>query len=120
LSSSLNSLTTTEKLIPFTTGSIVTCDKNIDVEINHRINKCYHGLQDLHRSELLRKDTKCKICKTLIKPFVPHGSEGWTLTKLNEEKLKNFQRKILRKIYDRSNANGVWRLKYNEALNKLF
>jgi hypothetical protein len=44
-------------------GSIVTCDNNINVEINHRItmgNKCYYGLQNLLRSKLLRKDTKCK------------------------------------------------------------
>jgi hypothetical protein len=65
-------------------GSIVTCDNNINVEINHRItmgNKCYYGIQTLLRSKLLRKDTKCKIYKTLIKPVVLHGAEIWTLTK---------------------------------------
>jgi hypothetical protein len=79
--------------------SIVTCDNNINVEINHRItmgNKCYYGLQNLPRSKLLRKGTKCKIYKTLIKLVVLYGSESWTLTKINEDKLKIFERKILR------------------------
>jgi hypothetical protein len=32
-------------------------------------------MQDLLRSKLLRKYTKCKIYKTLIKPVVLYGSE---------------------------------------------
>jgi hypothetical protein len=74
-------------------ASIVTCDNNIDVEINHRItmaNKCYYGMQTLLISKLLRKDTKCTIYKTLIKPVVLYDSESWTLTKLNEVKPKFF------------------------------
>jgi hypothetical protein len=53
-------------------------------------NKCYYGLQNLLRSKLLRKDTKCKIYKAFIKPVVLYGSESWTLTKVNEDKLKIF------------------------------
>jgi hypothetical protein len=49
----------------------VTCDNNINVEIDHTCimamgNKGYYGKQNLLRSELLRKDTKCKIYKTHI------------------------------------------------------
>jgi hypothetical protein len=67
------------------------------VGINHRRtmgNKCYYGLQNLLRSKLLMKDTKCKIHKTLIKPVVLYGSESWTLTEVNEEKLKIFKEKF--------------------------
>jgi hypothetical protein len=73
--------------------SIVTCHNNTDVEINYRItiqNRCHYGMQNLLRSKFLRKDIKCKIYKTLIKPVVLHASESWTLTKLNEDKLKIF------------------------------
>jgi hypothetical protein len=59
-------------------------------------------LQNLLRSKLLRKDTKCKS------------------TKVNEDKLKIFERKILRKIYGPSYVSGVWRIKYNDELYKLF
>jgi hypothetical protein len=34
------------------------------------------------------KVTKCKIHKTLIKLVVLYGSESWTLTTVNEDKLK--------------------------------
>jgi hypothetical protein len=50
-------------------------------------NKCYYGLQNLPKSKLLPKDT-CKIHKILMKQAVVYGSESWTLTKLNEDKLK--------------------------------
>jgi hypothetical protein len=46
-------------------------------------NKCYYGLQNFLGSKLLRKYTKCKIYKILIKPIVIYGSESWTLTKIN-------------------------------------
>jgi hypothetical protein len=75
---------------------------------------------DLLRSKLLGKGTKCKIYKTLIKPVVLYGSESWTLTKLNEDKLKIFEREILRNIYGPSYVNGVWRIRYNDELYKLF
>jgi hypothetical protein len=35
-------------------------------------------------------DNKCKIYNTLIKPDVLYGSESWTVTKLNEDKLNIF------------------------------
>jgi hypothetical protein len=77
-------------------------------------------LQNLLRSKLLRKDTKCKIYKTLIKPVVLYGSKSWTLTKVSEDKLKIFEINILRKIYGPSYVSGVWTIKYNDELYKLF
>jgi hypothetical protein len=47
---------------------------------------------------LFRNETWCKIYKTLIRPVVLYGSESWTLTKTDEEKLRISER-ILRKIY---------------------
>jgi hypothetical protein len=68
------------------------------------------------RSRLLKKDTKCKIYKTLIRPVVLYGCESWTLTIKEEEKLNMFERKVLRKIYGPSCVNGIWRIKYNDEL----
>jgi hypothetical protein len=39
---------------------------------------------------------------------------------LDEDKLNIFERKILRKFYGPSYVNGVWRIKYNNGLYKLF
>jgi hypothetical protein len=63
---------------------------------------------------LLSKGTKCKIYKTLVRPVVLYGSESWTLTKADEEKLRTFVRRILRKIYDPICESGVWKIKYND------
>jgi hypothetical protein len=51
---------------------------------------------------------------------VLYECESWTLTKTEEEKLNIFKRKILRKIYGPSCANGVWRIKYNGELYNLY
>jgi hypothetical protein len=84
-------------------GFLINNNNNsITVEINHRIlfaNRCYYGLRNLLQSRLLNKGTKCKIYKTLVRPVVLYGSESWTLTKADEEKLRTFERRMLRKIY---------------------
>jgi hypothetical protein len=69
-------------------------------------NTCYYGLRNILRSRLLKKNTKCKVYKTLTRPVVLYGCESWTFTKKEEEKLKMFERKILRKIYGPSCVNG--------------
>jgi hypothetical protein len=57
---------------------------------------------------MLSTGLKFKIYKTLIRPVVLYGSESWTLTKADEEKLSTFERKILR-IYGPTCENGVRR-----------
>jgi hypothetical protein len=41
-----------------------------------------------------------------MRPVVLYGSESWTLTKADEEKLRIFERRILR-IYGPTCENGV-------------
>ena len=36
---------------------------------------------------------------TLIRPLVTYGAETWTLTAAEENALRRFERKVLRKIY---------------------
>jgi hypothetical protein len=83
-------------------------------------NRYYYGLRNLLQSRLLNKDTKCKIYKTLIRPVVLYGSESWTLTKADEEKLRTFERRRLRRIYGPTHENGVYRIKYNDELYALY
>jgi hypothetical protein len=72
------------------------------------------------RSKLVRKDTRCKIYKTLIRPLVLYGCDSWTVIKTNEGKLSIFERKILRKIYGSSCVNGGWRIKSDDKLYSLY
>jgi hypothetical protein len=100
-------------------------NNSITAEINHRIllwNKCYYDLRNLLQSRMLNKGTnnKCKIYKTLIRPLVLYGTESWTFTKADEEKLRIFERRILRSIYGPTCEDGIWRIKYNDELYSLY
>jgi hypothetical protein len=77
-------------------------------------------LQNLLRSKLLRKYTKCTIYKTLIKSVVFYGSESKALTKVKKDKLKISERKVARQICGPNYVDGVWRIEYNDELYKLF
>ena len=57
---------------------------------------------------------------TLILPVVTYGSETWTLTKQDEEKLLVFERKILRKIYGAIKEGEEWRIRMNHELQALY
>jgi hypothetical protein len=81
---------------------------------------CYFGLRNLLRSRSLNKGTKCKIHKTLIRPVVLYVNESWIVTKADEEKLRIFERRILRRIYGPTCENGVWRIKYNDEVYSLY
>ena len=47
-------------------------------------------------------------------------SEARTLTSRNEQQLRIFEQKILRKIFDPvQDENGIWRIRKNHELNEL-
>ena len=64
-------------------GSILNGDNKMNTEIAERIakgNKTYYANVKLIKSKFLKKNTKMKIYKTMIKPVVTYSSETWTLT----------------------------------------
>ena len=65
-------------------------------------------------------NVKFKIYTTILRPILIHGGECWTLSKNNEERLKIFERKILRKILGPVNEKGIWRLRYNDEIYNLY
>jgi len=72
------------------------------------------------KSRALNRSLKLKIHKTLIRPAVTYGCEAWTLTNRNEQQLRIFERKILRKIVvPVQEENGIWRIRKNHELNEL-
>jgi hypothetical protein len=46
-------------------------------------------------------------------------AETWTLTVAEENALRMFERKIIRRIYGPVMENNVWRIRYNEEINTL-
>jgi len=71
-------------------------------------------------SRALNRSSKLKIYRALIRPAVTYGREVWTLTGRNEQQLRIFERKILRKIFGPvQDGNGICRIRKNRELNEL-
>jgi hypothetical protein len=60
------------------------------------------------------------LYKTLIRPILMYGSESWPLSKKDESLLQIFEKKILRRIYGPIYEGGIWRIRYNNELYKLY
>jgi hypothetical protein len=50
-------------------------------------------------SHLLSKNIKIKIYKTKNLPVVLYGCETWSLTLREEQKLREFENRVLRRIF---------------------
>jgi hypothetical protein len=72
------------------------------------------------KSRALNRSSKLKICRSLTRPAVNYGCEAWTLTNRDEQHLRIFERRILRKIFGPvQNEDGSWRIRMNYEMNKL-
>jgi hypothetical protein len=47
----------------------------------------------------LSKNTKTRVYKTVILPVVLYGCETWSLTLREEERLRVFENRVLRRIF---------------------
>ena len=67
-------------------------------------------MQTLLSSSLLSKNIKIKIYKTIIFPFVLYVCEIWSLTLREEHRLKVFENRVLRRIFEpkRDEVKGEW------------
>jgi hypothetical protein len=104
-------------------GSQVNQTNSISSEIQARNlsgNRCYHAYGKLMKSRALNRSSKLKIYKSLIRPVVTYGCEAWILTNRDEQNLRIFERRILRKIFGPvQNGDGSWRIRMNYELSKL-
>jgi len=48
---------------------------------------------------LLSKNLKIKIYRTIILPVVLYGCETWSLTLWEEDRLRVFENKVLRRVF---------------------
>ena len=72
------------------------------------------------KSRALNRSSKLKIYKSLIRPIVTYGCEAWMLTSRDEQYLRIYERRILRKIFGPvQNEDGLWRIRMNYEVNDL-
>jgi hypothetical protein len=103
-------------------GATLTNRNSIHEQIKSRLksgNACYHLVQNLLSSRLLSKNKKIKVYTTIILPVVLYGCETWSLTLREEQRLRVFENRELRRIFGpkRDEATGEWRRLHNEELN---
>jgi hypothetical protein len=67
------------------------------------------------------KNLKIKIYKTVILPVVLYGYETWSLTLGEEHRLRVFENRVLRKIFEpKREEDGSWRKLHNDELHSLY
>ena len=85
-------------------------------------NDCYHSAQNLLSSNLLSKNIKNKIYRTIILYVVFYGCENWSLTLKEEHRLRVSENRVLTRIFvpKRDEVTREWRKLHNEELNYLY
>jgi hypothetical protein len=63
-------------------------------------NTCYHSVQNLLSSRLLSKNVEVRIHKTIILPVVLYGCQTWSPTVREEHKLRMFENRLLKRIFE--------------------
>jgi len=60
--------------------------------------------------------------RSIILPVVLHGCETWSLTLREERRLRVFENRVLRRIFEpkRDKVTGEWRKLHNEERNDLY
>jgi hypothetical protein len=79
-------------------------------------------VQNLLSSRFLSKNTKITVYRTIILPVVLYGCETWSLTPREEQRLRVFENRVLRRIIGpkKDEATGEWIKLHNEELNDLY
>jgi hypothetical protein len=105
-------------------GTTLTDQNDIHDEIKGRLNSgtaCYHSVQNILSSRLRSKNLKIKIYKTVILPVVLYGCETWSLTLGEEHRLRDFENRVLRRIFGpKREEDGSWRKLHNDELHNLY
>jgi hypothetical protein len=106
-------------------GTTLTDQNCMQEEIKSRLNSgnaCYHSVQSLSSSRLPSRNLEVKIYKTIILPVVLYGCETWSVTLREENRLRVFENRVLRRIFgpNRDEVTGEWRKLHSEELHNLY
>jgi hypothetical protein len=84
-------------------------------------NVCYCSVQKILSSRLMSKNVTLRIHKTIILPVVLYGCETWSLAFREGHRLRVFENRLLRRIFDPKTDEVIdgWRKLHNEDLHNL-
>jgi hypothetical protein len=93
-------------------GSILNADNKMNIELAEIVkgNKAYYANAKLIKLKFLKRNTKMKIYKMIIRPVVMYPSETWTLIAKDENNLRIFERQIRRKIFGPVTIDNIRRV----------
>ena len=82
----------------------------------------YYSLEKILSSHLLSKKLKVNTYKTIILPAVLFGCETWSLALREENMLRLFENKVLRKTFGakRDEIKAEWRKLHNAELHAFY
>ena len=101
--------------------NLIYTDYSILLETRLQDSLFLHKVQTLLSSRLLSKNLKIKMYKTIILPAVLYGCETWSLTLREESRVRVFENRILRRIFEpKRDENGKWRRLHDEELDSLY
>ena len=87
-----------------------------------KLSASYHSVQNRLSSILLSKNLNITIYRNIILPVVLYGCDTWSLTLREERRLRVFENRVLRRIFEpkRYEIKREWRKLHNEELNDLY
>jgi hypothetical protein len=103
-------------------GMIINSKNNMTETIQYRIqagNKAYYANQMMLKNTYINRGAKMQIYKTLFRPVVTYGCEFWAMKKEDENILRRFERKIIRRIYGPVKQQREWRIRNNEESDNI-
>jgi hypothetical protein len=103
---------------------VINSKNNMTETIQDRIqagNKAYCANQMMlkNRYMYINRGAKMQIYKTLIRPVVTYGCESWSTKKEDENILRRFEWKIIRRTYGRVRQVREWRIRNNEEIENI-
>jgi len=93
-------------------ATTLTNQNSFQEEIKRKLksgNAHHHSVQNLLSSNLIPKNTKIKICRTIILPVVLYGCENLVTQIEGEIKLGVFGNTVLRRIFVPKRDEVTWK-----------
>lgn len=85
-------------------------------------SRAQYSMDDLFKSKLISQRNKCHLYLTLLRPILIYGCKTWAMTLTIEERLRTFERKVLRKIFGPvfNRTENRWEKRSKEELCQRF